>query len=403
MIRRYVSKYKNVIIIIVFSVIFGFLRNILLGRMLSIYDFGIYSLSLSIIGLIYPLLLFGQQRGLIRFLIHNRLEDYSWKKPFDIFRRLSIILTLIIVPCLTWYYHMDFYITFFCIASILSSVYSELCSIILRSKGKFEVAIFFQRFIRVILSILAIIFYLFDISSIYILLLIFTLIHLVYGIISYYYIKTFIKVGKKKVPNYLIKDGLYFSLMDFSGLIYFYGVNMLIVGLISLEALGAFFAINIIIRIFELFTQSADFIIMPISSKLDYSTSLFIIIFNVIISIFLFILLHNYGASLLSFLYDEKYDMFLFLLPYAIIIGFIKMMEVVPSNIIGGIYENNMLKKYLLINIITPLILFPLSIYLIKIAGLVGAMNSLIIFYLIKVISGYYMFFKEKNTFLKSL
>ena len=113
MIRHYVSKYKNVIIIIVFSVIFGFLRNILLGRMLSIYEFGIYSLSLSIIGLIYPLLLFGQQRGLIRFLIHNRLEDYSWKKPFDIFRRLSIILTLIIVPLLALYYHMDFYITFF--------------------------------------------------------------------------------------------------------------------------------------------------------------------------------------------------------------------------------------------------------------------------------------------------
>ena len=89
MIRNYISKFRNIIFIIILSVLFGFLRNILLGRMLSQYDFGIYSLSLTIIGLIYPMLLFGQQRGLIRFLIDNRLEDFSWKEPFNFFRYIS--------------------------------------------------------------------------------------------------------------------------------------------------------------------------------------------------------------------------------------------------------------------------------------------------------------------------
>ena len=190
--------------------------------------------------------------------------------------------------------------------------------------------------------------------------------------------------------------------MDIAGLTYVYGVNIIIVGLISVEALGAFFAISIILRIFEMFTQSTDFIVMPASGELDYHSILSIIGKTFLIGVFLSLFFIVYGRDLLSILYNQKYDTYLDLIPYVAIIGLIKIIDVVPSSIISGAFNSKVLKRYLNINITLPVILIPLSIVLIRSIALKGAMVSLIVFYLLKVVFGYSIFINRNNSYLKT-
>ncbi len=402
MIKYYFSKFRNILFLIIISVLFGLIRNIVLGRMLTKYDFGIYALSRTVIGLLYPILLFGQQRGLVRFFVSHKIEEYNWRKPISVLINISFVLSMIIVPSITWYYQMNSAFTCFCILAILSSIICELLSNLVRSSKKYELAIFLQRALRVILSILAIVFFLFDIDSLEILFIVFGITHIIYGFLLYYYVRLIIKSGNTKIPNYLFTQGLHFFLMDIAGLTYVYGVNIIIVGLISVEALGAFFAISIILRIFEMFTQSTDFIVMPASGELDYHSILSIIGKTFLIGVFLSLFFIVYGRDLLSILYNQKYDTYLDLIPYVAIIGLIKIIDVVPSSIISGAFNSKVLKRYLNINITLPVILIPLSIVLIRSIALKGAMVSLIVFYLLKVIFGYSIFINRNNSYLKT-
>ena len=97
----YLVRYRNVTVIIILSVIFGFSKGLILGRMLSIRDFGIYSLSLTIIGLIYPILLFGQQKGFIRFFVKKNILKYDWQKPIINILYICFLISSIILPIIS--------------------------------------------------------------------------------------------------------------------------------------------------------------------------------------------------------------------------------------------------------------------------------------------------------------
>jgi len=402
MTKYYLSKFRNIIFLIIISVLFGLIRHILLGRMLTKSDFGIYALSMTIIGMLYPILLFGQQRGLVRFFVNNKIEEYNWAKPISVLIKLSLLLSMIIVPFIAWYYHMNYAFSCFCILAILSSIISELLSNLVRSSKLFELSIFLHRAIRIILSILAILFFLFGIDSLDIIFIAFGITHIIYGVLLYYYVTKIIRSGNRKVPSDSLKDGVYFSLMDITILANIYGINVIIASLISVEALGAFFAITIILRVFEIFIQSTDFILMPSSGELDYHSILIIIGKTFIIGTFLSLLFVLYGRNLLSLLYNHKYDAYLELIPYVSIIGLIKMIDVVPSSIISGAFSSKILKKYLNMNLILPVILVPLSIILINSIELKGAMISLIVVYLLKAVFGYSILIKQNDSFLKA-
>ena len=162
MIKKYLVNYRNVTLLIILSVIFGFVRNVVLGRMLSISDFGVYSLSLSVIGILSALLLFGQQRGIIRFFIKKNVTDYDWKTPILIQLLISIPITVISLPIISSYYNVDYAFTYFCVCVIVSTVITDLLINIVRSSGKFELALILQRMIRIIVAITAIIFFIND-------------------------------------------------------------------------------------------------------------------------------------------------------------------------------------------------------------------------------------------------
>ena len=377
------------------SAAFGPIRNIVLGRMLTISDFGVYSLSLTVIGMIYPILLFGQQKGLIRFFIKNSVEDYDWKTPIKLLLYSSIFFSSIIVPMISWYYNVKFPFIYFCILSITSSLVIELLANIVRSSGQYELALMLQRSIRIIIAIIVVIFFLLDKSILSSIFYYVGTAQFLYGLSIYYYVVKNVNLGLKKLPFSSQREGLYFSVMDVITLINAVGINFLIAGILSVDFLGIFFAICIILRVYETFVQSTDFVVMPSSGDIDKKGLQIIIIKNLVIGILISVFFIIFGNSLLSIVYDQKYDKYLYLLPYICILGCTKMMDIIPSSIVGGIFNKNTLKRYVIFNIILTTFFIPSAFFSIQNYGLKGAAIALIIFYTIRSLFGFNILYRR--------
>jgi len=363
--------------------------------MLSISDFGIYSLSLTVVGLIYPLLLFGQQRGSIRFFIKHRVTDYDWEKPIKILSFVAIVISCILVPIISWYYNSDLSFIYYCVCAIISSLITELLANIVRSSGKYELALILQRGIRIITAIIVIIFFLTEHTILSLIFYFVGTLQIFYGLFIYIYVIYKIEIGSKKVPVNSQKEGLYFSVMDIITLANAYGINLIIAGMISVDYLGVFFAICIILRVYEAFVQSTDFVVMPSSGDLDKQGLKVIIIKNLIIGLLISLFFVVFGKQLLSFVYAQKYDEYLYLIQYVCIIGCTKMMDIIPSSIIGGISKKYTLKRYVLVNIVFTVLFIPASILSIHSFGLKGAAYSIIILYSLRSLFGFVLLYRK--------
>ena len=183
--------------------------------------------------------------------------------------------------------------------------------------------------------------------------------------------------------------------MDIISLTNAYGINFIIAGTISVDYLGIFFAICIILRVYETFVQSTDFVVMPSSGDLGKNDLIVIIVKNLIICASISLFFVVFGKLLLSFVYAQKYDEYLYLIPYICIIGSIKMMDIIPSSIIGGISSKNTLKQYVLFNIVLTSLFIPSSILSIHNFGLHGAVFSLIILFKVKSLFGFFLLYRK--------
>ncbi len=395
MISKYLINYRNVTIITVFSASFGFLRNIILGRTLSISDFSKYSLALTLIAILSAFLLFGQHKGYIRFFIKNSLEDYNWKKPIYFLIIISSFISLIVLPIISSYYEVDLSFILFCFCTIVSSIIVEMSANVLKTIKDFNNAIIIQRTNKIIIALLVLIIFLFDqlmLTKIFFLL---GFVNAVYSIFIFIIIYKKIKSGSKKIPTSSIKAGFYFHLQDIIILLQTYGINLIIVEKLGLESLGVFFALSIILRIFEIFNQSTDFITMPFSGSFNGKTVSIILKKNILIGLIISVFFIFLGDNFLSFIYNGKYDDYLNLVHWVCILGIIKLLEIIPSSIISGIFKRKILKRYVLFNLGMTLIIIPLSIVLMSTFNLLGAIISLLMIHAFKAFYGFFLLLRK--------
>ena len=395
MISKYLINYRNVTIITVFSASFGFLRNIILGRALSISDFSKYSLALTLIAILSAFLLFGQHKGYIRFFIKNSLEDYNWKKPIYFLIIISASISLITLPIISNYYVVDFSFIFFCFCTIVSSIIVEMSVNVLKTIKEFNYAIIIQRTNKIIIALLVLIVFLIDqlmLTKVFFLL---GLVNAIYSIFVSIFTYKKIKSGSKKIPTRSIKAGFYFHLQDIIVLFQTYGINLIIVEKLGLESLGVFFALSIILRIFEIFNQATDFITMPSSGLFNEKSVSIILKKNTFIGLIISLFFIFLGDDFLSFIYNGKYDDYFGLIHWVCTLGVIKLLEIIPSSIISGIFKRKILKRYVFFNLGMTLIMIPLSIVLMSTFNLLGAIISLLMIHTFKAFYGYFLLVKK--------
>ncbi|MFQ5677186.1 MAG: oligosaccharide flippase family protein, partial [bacterium] len=143
------KRISNVFLILVMTVGFGFFKNILMARELSKSDFGLFNLIMTLVGLIYPLAMLGQQNTLVRFFSKYTPDEYDW--PSFIQRLLLLVLPVSIgfTAIASLFYDFSRTALFFLPVVILSSVIADLYTYILRAIGRYESSILLHRSIRI--------------------------------------------------------------------------------------------------------------------------------------------------------------------------------------------------------------------------------------------------------------
>ena len=165
--------------------------------------------------------------------------------------------------------------------------------------------------------------------------------------------------------------------------------------ILSINHLGIFFAYNIILRIYEIFAQSTDFVTMPSSKEIDRSGLIIIVLKNLIIGSAISLFFLTFGDYIVSQLYLKKYDAYLNLIPLICLIGQVKMMDSIPLSIVGGISKKAILTRYVKYNSILTIIFIPGSIFTIKYFGLIGAAYALIILHFFRSIYGFRILYER--------
>ena len=389
MISNFLVRYRNVTILIVLSSVLGPVRSVLLARILTINDFGTYSLALTVIGSLYPLLMFGQQRGIIRFFNKNDVNQYDWIKPIVALTSIAMLSGFLLINLISWFYDTEIFFIYYCLLALFCSIITELLAFIVISKGEHEIGLIIQRLIRVIITAFVICFFFFKNSDLTLLFFIFGSIHLFYGFTIYKYVTNKVEIGMKMLPRSAHKEGLYFFVLDIVFISNTYGINFIIGALLSIQHLGALYALFIILRVYEAFIQATDLVVMPSARSLDQKGIFVIILKNFIIGLILSILFLTLGEFLISTLYYGKFDSHSQLIPYICILGWLKIMDIIPSSTIGGMSNTKILKRYAFFNIALSGIFLPSSIYFIYNYELIGAVISLVFLTLVRLMVGF--------------
>lgn len=392
------NRIGNVFIILVITVSFGFLKNILLARELTKSDFGLFNLIMTLVGLIYPIAMLGQQNTFVRFFSKYSPNEYNWKNFVQRLLLLVIPIATVFVALSSLFFEFNQTAITFLIVVILSSVIADMYTYILRAIGQYESSILLHRSIRIIFPIALFSLMYFKSFSLETTFYAFGFLYILHSAIIIAYTSKIIQSGQKRITLSTCKEGLFILGSDLSLLIVI-SVDKLFLGkLVDYETVGQYFAIYSLMRIFELALHSIDYVLIPQSNKVAQLNMKRIITqvaaVGVVITCFYLIT----GKAIVHYVYSGKYDQSYYLIPFFCAIGFLRLLYVVPSSIISGRLEYRALKAIVSYNSVLIVLNIIFAFWFISIWQITGAIISTALIWLLRVCTAYLVYFKFSKT-----
>lgn len=380
--------YKNTAFVIIFNGVAlacGLGKNIILGRFLSESDLGLYSLLLAIASFFHPLSLIGQQTSLVRFLTTQSVQAYNCVKGVS--QILAISLGIILVGSLiaSSIYTLGVLAFFFIVISAFSNSATDLIPGILRAQGIYALSIFMFRGVNLFMILALLLLSVSGQVQLENVLWVFLLVSGGFALGTATTAAKFFGKGNKDFPAALWKDGALFLGTHLSLLVIVSIDRLLIPKLVSFEALGLYFAISAVMRLFELAVQSIEFVLLPDIHRLTKERILVISMITLGAGLLLVAFYWATGPYLVSLVYNGRYDHGIFLIPFFSAIGAASFIYVIPYTIISGRLPSKCLRHLLLGNTVAMIINVVLALVLISKFGLVGAAWATIIVWVLRI------------------
>ena len=392
------KRIGSVFIILAITVSFGFLKNVLLARELSKSDFGLFNLILTLVGLIYPIAMLGQQNTFVRFFSKYSPAEYNWKLFIRKLLLLVVPITMLVVALSSLFFDFNQTAITFLIVVILSSVVADLYTYILRAIGQYASSIFLHRSIRMTFPFALISLIYFNSFSLELIFYVFGALYILHSTIIVVYTNKIIQSGQKSISLSTCKEGLIILGSDISLLIVI-SVDKLFLGkLVDYETVGQYFAIYSLMRIFELALHSIDYVLIPQSNKVAELNLRGIISKVIAVGIMITGFYLIFGKVITHFVYSGKYDDSSYLIPFFCLIGFLRLLYVVPSSIISGRLDYRALKAFVSYNSILIVLNIILAFWFISIWRITGAIASTALIWFLRVCAAYIVFAKYNKT-----
>ncbi|MCK6559646.1 hypothetical protein HUU39_18545 [candidate division KSB1 bacterium] len=382
------NLYKNALFVILFNGLIlgcGLFKNIILVPYVSEAELGVYSLLLAISGFVYPLSLVGQQTALVRFLSGREVKSFNCTRGVTEILAVSAALIVLATAIAAKIYALTGLAVLFLVVVTFANAVTDLLPGVLRAQGIYAVSIVIFRGVNLFLLagfVVLIALARFTLANVlWTVMLITAGYALVSAVISVKYFGT----GRTPFPKYIWKEGAMLLGTHLSLLVIIYSDRLLIPKLVSLEALGLYFAISAVMRLFELATQSIEFVLLPDVHRLNARQMLLLAGAVVAGGIVLALAYVLFGPSLVALLYQGKYDAGVYLIPYLAMSGFLSILYVIPYTIISGRLPARCLQQLLYGNVAVMVLNIAAGFVLISRWELRGAALTTIIIWMIRV------------------
>lgn len=297
------------------SVVIGLFRlaaivaSVLLARDLSEADFGEFTLVRTLILVIPPIAIWGQNSSVTRFFSKNEISDYNWRRDFFRVMSVTLVICLIAVAISAWHYQraellfglMILLPTFgYCVNMFLANI--------LRSQKKYMLSLFINEGFRIIYLVAILLFISFGSLSQGSANWGFSISLVVLAIYAIGYCFRTVPCGKKAIPKEIHQDAIILWIIAASVDIIGNLDRLLIGGHLSLEELALYAAVFTPLQIYMIFNHAANWVLVPVFGrqkqvslwKYSFVTLLIALAFTLT-----FILV---GQQILHLLYDGKFD-----------------------------------------------------------------------------------------------
>ena len=139
------NKVGSVFFILLLAAIISAVNNIILARILPKEEMGMYSLIITLVGLITLIAIWGQENAFLRFFSNNNPSEYNWKRTYFNTIGISAILVILSVFVAKEIYLLGRYVSLVIVLAVLFLISTELLSTMLRAHKKYNVAIITQK------------------------------------------------------------------------------------------------------------------------------------------------------------------------------------------------------------------------------------------------------------------
>ncbi len=372
------------------------MNNIILGRSLPASVFGEFKFINTVALTLSSLLLFGQNMAIIRIFGKEKLERYNWRGFIDSCLKFTIIVAALICFALAYYYKMKIELLYAYIA-VIAGVGIEYHSALMRAKERYAYSMFLTKTSSIVFFILLIfVVCLYKNNSLNTLLIAYSSIFVITWAISSLSVKK-LPLGKEPVPGKVVKEGLWLFMISFSFMIMIQIDKFFIAKMLGYEKLADYVVVITITRGFDLIAMALWFVLMPhyaidLTRSIKKDTVKVTVAAGVVCAGYAL-----FGKTLLHLFFGGKYDASAYLLVFFIIIGFLRVMYSIPSGIIGGRLPEKYLRLFLSTCVIGIFINVAGNYFLIPIYGLRGAAISTMSSWIFRVISAYFVVYKQSS------
>lgn len=372
------------------------LSTIILGRVLSPELFGRFKFFNTVVLMLSSLLLFGQNMSIIRVFGQDNLKDYNWKKFIGsclVFSAMAAAIGCILIGIVYNLINEMFFAYF----AIIAAVGTEYHSAILRSQGKYSLSMFLNKTNSIIFFFFLMAFFcIYGFFNFWGLVLLYTIIFLCITVCSTFLTQR-LPVGKKIVSRQFVTEGLILFFITISYTIMVQIDQFFITKMLGYAQLADYVVVITVTRGFELVATALWFVMMPHYAK-DYSRSIRSDSFKVgVVALIVCVGYVFMGQPLLHLFFKGKFDHSSYLLAFFIAAGFFRIIYAIPAGIIGGRLPKNLLKLFLVTCLLGIILNLCLNYFLIPIWGLRGAAASVLVSWIFRVVSAYYVVMRFKS------
>lgn len=376
------------------------LSNVLIARMLSKADMGLFSLIISLVMLFSTIALLGRSNALARYFSKRDLAEFNWRKELRRTWPLSLLIIVILVLCSQIIYRLPS-VYFFVITIIsLIFVYIQLISGgIIRPQRKYNLAMFSQKGFVFLFIILLLASTKFGSPTLNRLLLLYSFSLAIFGIFTFGLASSKFVNGPTDIPKEVRMESLLFWGINIS-LIAIRSLDKLFIGkLISYDDLAIYVAIFTVMGLYELSSMSLGYVLLPHfgGKKRIYLTrhvSQAALIAAGVSCLYLI-----WGKKIVHFVYSGKYDEGIPIIAFFILAGICKVLYAIPSSMIGGRLEKKALQLTFYLNAASVLLHIIFLFWFISIWGLKGAAGATLAIWFLRALQGYIIVYLNRRDF----